>query len=765
MNAGYCINKGRFALLILSFCAFIFTGCQKFITEMPGKDMGRADQAMLLNGVEEGMPIGIYIAPPFEFTTNLQYGAISEANIDVIQDIAGWISPVDKLTMLDMANSHGLKMVVADNRVNGTNADITAMVNTYINHPALSGYYVKDEPTVSQLQDAANRYQKLLTLDNNHDPHVNLFPSYATGALGSINYELDYVENWIQKVVAANLRYLAMDNYPFMLNGTFRDVPYFHDLDVIRRVGLKYNIKTSGYLQSIGNSTDLRRPNANELRYSAYSHLAYGIKKPVWFSYWTPTGGAETFTNGIIDAAGNKTDLYLPFKALNFEMKQLGKTLVKLNANAVYHTGTTIPTGTVRPAGNFIWQPQNAAQSMIITQFIDPVAGKEYIMVVNKSFTGSNTFGFTTANQVANVKVVSKVTGLEEATNFAVGSHSLSDTFLPGEGKLYALEKVAYTATVSTFAGAGVAGFLNGQGTVAKFDFVTNAGITTDNNGNVYVADINNHCIRKITPAGLVSTFAGNPGVAGNTNGVGTAALFDHPSAVVADANNNIYVADTWNWALRKITPAGTVTTVLGWVIPFPQGITMDKNTGKFYLVSALPSASNNKLFEVSPAGVMTTRTLSVPVVSGGITMDSQGNLVIADNGSSNVYKVNTGNWAVTQIAGLAGTTGQTDGIGLNARFEHPWGVAVDASDNIYVAGCGHLFDAPTIAANASNIRRIEAGTNKVTTIAGGAVQGYLDGSGTAARFTVPTGITIAPDGTMYVVDKANHRIRKMVSP
>lgn len=763
MNATHYLNRGRFALLILALCGLVSGGCHKLEAELLSKNTNnvRMGNAAVQTSSESNIAIGIYIAPPFEFTNNVQYGAIAEANVDLIQDISGWIAPSDKLTMLDMADSHGLKMVVADNRVNGTNADISAMVNSYVNHPALAGYYVKDEPTVAQLQDAANRYQKLLTLDNNHDPHVNLFPSYATGALGSINYENDYVENWVQKVVAANLRYLAMDNYPFLSNGTFREVPYFHDLDVIRRVGLKYNIKTSGYLQSIGNATDLRRPNANELRYSAYSHLAYGIKKPVWFSYWTPTGGSETFTNGIIDAAGNKTDLYVPFKALNFEMKQLGKTLVKLNANAVYHTGTTIPTGTVRPPANFVWQSQNAAHNMIITQFTDAASGKEYIMVVNKSFTSGNTFGFVTAAHVSNVKVVSKVTGLEEATSYSAVSHSFFDSFLPGEGKLYALEKTAYTATVSTIAGAGIAGFADGQGTLAKFNFVTNAGMTTDSNGNIYVADINNHCIRKITPGGLVSTFAGNPGVAGKANGTGTAALFDHPSAVVADAANNIYVADTWNWALRKITPAGVVSTILDWVIPFPQGLTRDNNTGKFYMVSALPSASNGKLFEISPAGVMTTRTLSVPVTSGGIAMDSQGNLVIADNGSSSIYKVNTSTWAVTPVAGLAGQTGQTDGVGSNARFEHPWGIALDAADNIYVAGCGHLFDAPTIAPDASNIRRIEAGTNKVTTIAGGAVQGYIDGAGNSARFTVPTGMAVSGN-SIYVLDKANHRIRKI---
>lgn len=762
MNTKCNVKRNFLAVSLLSIVLAVITGCHKLETKllMAGKEVPHA--GAMLTGAGNDMPIGIYVAPPFNYTLDVQYQNIRDANIDIIQDIAGWIAPVDKLTMLDMAQSHGLKMVVADDRINGTNADITALVNDYVNHPALAGYYVKDEPVVSQLQDAANRYQKLLTLDNNHDPHVNLLPSYATGALGSINYEQDYIEAWIQKVEPANLRYLSIDNYPFLSNGTFREVPYFNDLDVLRRVGLKYHIKTSAYLQSIGSSIGLRRPNANELRYSAYTHLAYGVKRPVWFTYWTPTGGTETYTNAIVDPSGNKTDLYVPFQALNFEMKQLGKTLVGLDAIKVYHSGTTIPTGTVRPPANFIWQPQNASQAMIISQLTDPVSGKEYIMVVNKSFTSSNTFAFTVASTVANVKVVSKATSLEEATNFVLASHSLSDTFLPGEGKLYALEKAPFTTMVSTLAGAGIAGFNDGQGTAAKFNFASNTGMATDASGNIYIADVNNHCIRKITPAGLVSTLAGNPGVAGKTDGTGTAALFDHPSAVAVDANNNVFVADTWNWGIRKITPAGVVTTVITWVLPFPQGITVDKNTGKLYVVSALPSVSQNKLYEVSPAGVMTTRTLSVPVLSGGIAMDSQGSLVIADNGSSSIYKVNTTTWTVTPVAGLSGQTGRADGVGSAARFEHPWGITVDAGDNIYVAGCGHLFDAATIADSASSIRRIEAGTNKVTTIAG-LSQGYVDGAGNIARFTVPTGIALGSGGAIYVLDRFNQRIRKVL--
>ncbi|MEC5145122.1 hypothetical protein [Chitinophaga sp. 212800010-3] len=749
---GACVS----VLLVL-----LGAGCKK--PEAQLSSISKKNQQLELAGPigDSSIPVAIYIAPNFSMTTDVQYQMIRDANVDLIIDISDQATPTDKLTMLNMASNHGLKMIVADQRVNGTDADITAMVNTYMNHPATAGYYIKDEPTVSQLQDAATRYNKILAVDNAKIPHVNLFPSYATGALGSINYETDYVDAWIQKVGPSNLRYLSMDDYPFLSNGTFREVPYFNDLDVIRRLGLKYHIKTSAYLQSIGSSIGLRRPNADELRYSVYSTLAYGVKLPVWFTYITPVNNFETFTNGIIDMSGNKTDLYDPFAALNAQMRQLGRVLSGTDAIAVYHTGTSIPTGTSRPPANFLWQVQGAANAVIISDLVNPVTGKEYIMVVNKSFVSSNTFTFNTGADVANVTQVSRSTGLEDATNFSAATHVLSDNFLPGEGKLYALQKAPVAAMVSTLAGSGTAGFADGQGVLAQFNFTTNTGLATDAAGNIYVADINNHCIRKITPAGAVTTFAGSPGVQGKTDGTGTGALFDHPAGVATDAGGNVYVADSWNWAVRKITPAGVVSTVLGWVVPFPHGITVDKNTGKVYTVSALTSAGQGKLYEISAAGAMTTRSLSVPVNSGGITMDSQGNLVIADNLASVIYKVNTSSWSVTTIAGVSGQTGWADGVGSNARFEHPWGITLDAADNIYVAGCGHQFDAPLIADSASRIRRIEAGTNKVVTIAGSA-QGYADGAGGVARFTVPTGIATAGNGVLYVLDRYNQRIRKI---
>lgn len=319
--------------------------------------------------------------------------------------------------------------------------------------------------------------------------------------------------------------------------------------------------------------------------------------------------------------------------------------------------------------------------------------------------------------------------------------------------------------TVSTFAGAGVAGFADGAAGVAKFDFRSNAGMDIDSKGNLYVADIFNNCIRKITPDGTVSTFAGKPGVEGYVNGNKDAALFNHPMDVAVDKDDNLYVADAWNWAVRKVTPDGVVSSIRGQAFAFPQGLAINKNTGVIYISSALAANYHGgKIYEFSASGILSERGVDVPIFSGGMVVDSKGNLIIADNVTSVVYKVNTSTWARTEIAGTVGETGLVDGVGAIARFDHPWGIAIDSKDNIYVAGCGHRFEGPTISASASNIRMIEAGTNKVSTIAGGDMQGYTNGLGGIARFSVPTSVAIGADGAIYVLDKGNHCIRKIVS-
>ncbi|HEX7755696.1 MAG TPA: hypothetical protein VF421_10145 [Niabella sp.] len=741
-----------------------FAGCSKVELSQLGArpvTLEKSPASLSLISTDQ-LPIGVYIAPPFEYTKRTYYQMMKDANVDFIQEIAGWIQPADKLTMLNLADSVGLKMIVDDDRVNGTDAQITDMVNTYKNHPAVMGYFIKDEPTVSQLNDAATRYNKVLSNDAAKLVHVNLLPSSATGLLGSIDYENDYVKKWIDLVGAANLKYLSMDDYPFLSNGQFQQDPYYYSLDVIRKLGLQFHVKTAAYMQSVGVAGSLRRPNTDELRFSAYSTLAYGIKIPVWFTYWTPTGGAQTFTDAIVDATGAVTNLYTPFQILNAELKQVGKTLINLDAVAVYHAGSSIPTGASTIPLSFMVQPVDAAANIIMTYFVNQTNGKEYVMIVNKSLnTGLNTT-FSTGNNITNVQWISKTNGDVVATNFNPATHQFSASFLPGEGILFPLTTVSPSVAVSTLSGSGGMGFLDGAATTAKFNFVTNTGMAMDNQGNAYIADINNHCIRKVAASGSVSTLAGNPGVAGNTDGTGTAARFDHPADVAVDSYGNVYVADSWNWAIRKITPAGTVSTILGWTVPFPQGIAIDQTQQKIYAVSALPGSSNGKLFELSFSGVLTVRTLDRAVTAGSIKLDNNGKLIVADNFNSVVYRINRSTWQTEVLAGVAGQHGNIDGVGTSARFDHPWGLAIDADNNIYVAGCGHQFNGDTISGSASNIRMIQANSNKVITLAGTGMRGYTDGSGSSAKFNVPTGIAVFQN-QILVLDRENQRIRKLV--
>jgi prepilin-type N-terminal cleavage/methylation domain-containing protein len=269
------------------------------------------------------------------------------------------------------------------------------------------------------------------------------------------------------------------------------------------------------------------------------------------------------------------------------------------------------------------------------------------------------------------------------------------------------------TVTVSTFAGSGTQGYLDGTGTGAQFN--TLRGIAIDSAGNVYVADTNNQRIRKISPSGVVTTLAGS-GTAGYLDGTGTAAQFRSSFGIAVDSAGNVYVGDWGNHRIRKISPSGVVTTLAG-----------SGTAG--YLDGTGTAAQFNQ--------------------PSGIAIDSTGVVYVADCENHRIRKV-TSSGVVTTFAG-SGIAGYLDGTGTAAQFDNPCGVAIDTTtDTIYVADGLN-----------NRIRKITP-SGVVTTLAGTGVAGFVDGTGTVAQFSFPIGMTFDNAGNLYVADTSNYRIRKI---
>ncbi|WP_353197517.1 IPT/TIG domain-containing protein [Parapedobacter defluvii] len=318
---------------------------------------------------------------------------------------------------------------------------------------------------------------------------------------------------------------------------------------------------------------------------------------------------------------------------------------------------------------------------------------------------------------------------------------------------------------ITTLAGNGQAGFADGQGSAAQFNFDRAPGLDVDADGNVYVADAGNNRIRKITPDGTVSTYAGN-GVAGYADGAAAEAQFDTPFDVAVDQDNNVYVADTWNAKLRKVDPDGQVSTVTG--VGDVVGVAVDPRNNNV-MVSSL---SGGAVYQVASNGNLT------PVLEGlgwvsGLAINKEGILYVVETGNSVIHRVDLkslddGAGTSTVIAGVAGKTGLLDGPGATALFDRPWGIAINpVSGVLFVAGDAGPYGGPGYGdeGNRTNqcIRSINPRGWEVSTFAGTSEWGYEDGLLDEARFNNPTGVAVGQDGSVYVVDANNHCVRKIV--
>lgn len=271
-----------------------------------------------------------------------------------------------------------------------------------------------------------------------------------------------------------------------------------------------------------------------------------------------------------------------------------------------------------------------------------------------------------------------------------------------------AIRKIALDGTVTTFAGAEEDGYADGTGTDARFHLLATpqrGQMTIGPNGDLFVADCGNHVIRRVTPSGVVSTYAGGANQSGTANGPVDDARFNCPSAIVFDADEAMYVVDSGGRSIRKIE-ADVVSTLA------------DQADGLLTLVD--------------------------------LTVDSAGNVFVID--SKTIKRVTPAGVTTTVAGALAAVA--TDGTGTAAGFGQPSGIGVDGTDNLYIA------DTPIHA-----IRKVTP-TYVVTTLPSALGQagytGYVDGSAASALFDTPMRVTASDDGTIYVADSLNCAIRKI---
>jgi hypothetical protein len=344
---------------------------------------------------------------------------------------------------------------------------------------------------------------------------------------------------------------------------------------------------------------------------------------------------------------------------------------------------------------------------------------------------------------------------------------------------ILATAKAQYT--VSTYAGTGIAGLVNGSLVNAQFNH--SFGMCRDQSGNIFIADNGNNCIRKITAAGVVSTYAGSS-VAGYNDGVDTVALFNAPSGVCVDDSGNIYVADFQNQRIRKINTSGMVSTVAGSGIAgyndgigiaaqfnYPRGICIDASYNLY-----VGDSWNHRIRKISPGGNVTTyagggTAIGVGSVGAyvdasdtsarfytpcGVVVDGQGNVYVADAYNHRIRKIDTGAMVSTVVGSGptgVGQGGYANGPALSARLNVATELFVDSTGNIYI---GDTFN--------NRVRKMSISSGMVINLAGNGSPGFVNGADSTAEFNYPRGIIAGDNDMVYVADYNNNCIR-LISP
>jgi sugar lactone lactonase YvrE len=276
------------------------------------------------------------------------------------------------------------------------------------------------------------------------------------------------------------------------------------------------------------------------------------------------------------------------------------------------------------------------------------------------------------------------------------------------------IRRIGLDGVVTTVAGDGQIGLVDGAAATARFAYPR--AVAVDQEGYIYVGDTNNHCVRKIAPDGEVTTLAGN-GQQGTADGARGQARFAYPNGIALDPAGICYVADSHHALIRKISRGGTVSTLAG-------------NGIRGY------ADGPGKLARFG--------------IVHGLAVTRDGVIYLAEFGNSRVRRIEPDGEVSTFLGD--GRGGYAEGVGTSARLFDPLGVAVDAAGNLIVCDSSNQC-----------VRRFTPdGVGEVLAGNPGGAADFADGTGTEARFSLPWGVAVGPDGSIYVADCHNHAIRRI---